>query len=418
MALGYSPVEGLAGSINRPASPEIRVLKNRRECTISDDTLVIAGVGDVGPFFDPEPDFLRSAGPFLASADILVGNCERLYATGVTRPPIAGHDAIEIPAADPASTYVFEECGFDVVSLAANHTMDLGAAGMDQTIEALRARGIQTIGAGCNSAEARRPAFVSRNGITIAFLAYCSIMMKGAPFMKGQAAGLDSPGIAPLRAHTSYEQTWDWEPGSPGVVRSLPDDRDLYDMRADVAAAKQQADIVVVMMHWGVHFIPHIIAEYQPIVARVAFDAGADAILGHHAGVPKAIEMYGSKPCFYSLGYFLMSVPERTPEQLALRGLSRFGIELDPEYPRLPFGRDSQRSLIARLTVGKTGIQRSSFVPVRADRKLRPEVLRAGDPRAEEAVQYIEKASAGFDHVFQRDGDEIEVCAQRSDVDA
>jgi poly-gamma-glutamate capsule biosynthesis protein CapA/YwtB (metallophosphatase superfamily) len=373
--------------------------------------LVIAGVGDVGPFFDPEPDFLRSAGALLASADIRLGNCERVYAAGIGRSAGNGGDAIAIPAADSASAYVFEECGFDVVSLAGNHTMDLGVAGMTQTIGTLQARGIQTVGAGSDSAAARRPAIVRRKGLSVAVLAYCSIMMKGARFMKGQAAGPHSPGIAPLRAHTFYEQTWDWEPGSPGVVRSLPDNRDLDDMRADVIAAKQQADIVVLMMHWGVHFIPHTIAEYQPIVAQAAFDAGADAILGHHAGLPKAIEMYGAKPCFYSLGYFLMSVPERTPEQLAMRGLNRFGIELDPDYPRLPFGKDTQRSMIARLTVSKAGVQRSAFVPLRADRQLRPEVLRAGDPRAEEAVRFLETASAGFDHVFRRDGDEIVVSA-------
>jgi poly-gamma-glutamate capsule biosynthesis protein CapA/YwtB (metallophosphatase superfamily) len=290
--------------------------------------------------------------------------------------------------------------------------MDLGAAGMNQTMNALRAHGIQTVGAGATIAEARRPVFISRQGITVAVLAYCSIMMKGAAFMKGQAAGRDTPGIAPVRAHTFYEQTWDWEPGSPGVVRSLPDDRDVRAMQADIASAKQAADVVVVMLHWGVHFIPHTIAEYQPIVARAAFEAGADAIFGHHAGLPKAIAMTGSKPCFYSLGYFLMSVPERTPEQIASRGLHRFGIEIDPDYPRLPFGRDSQRSLIALLTVGKSGVSRTAFVPVRADRRLRPEVLKAGDPRSEEAVRFVDTASAGFDHVFRRDGDEIVVTAQ------
>jgi hypothetical protein len=43
------------------------------------------------------------------------------------------------------------------------------------------------------------------------------------------------------------------------------------------------------------------------------------------------------------------------------------------------------------------------------DRLYRPEVLRAGDPRFDDMVRYMEWASEGFDHVFTRDGDEIRV---------
>lgn len=337
------------------------------------------------------------------AADIRVANCERVYAD-----PSVKQVSGRVPAASPASTYVFSDCGFDVVSLAGNHTMDFGEAGLVQTMDALHQRGIATVGAGRTLAEARKPAFVERKGTTVAFLGYCSVMMKG------HAAGRASAGIAPMRAHTFYEQTWDWEPGSPAVVRSLPDDEDLQQMRRDIAQARQQANIVVLMLHWGVHLIPYMMAEYQPIVARAAFAAGADLILGHHAGVPKAVAIHDGKACFYSLAYFLMSVPERTPEQQALRQLDRFGIELDPDYPRLPFGRDSQRSMIARAELSRSGIDRISFVPVWLDKQLRPELLSAGDPRSDEAVRYIDLASEGFDHRFVRDGDEIVVMSEQA----
>jgi poly-gamma-glutamate capsule biosynthesis protein CapA/YwtB (metallophosphatase superfamily) len=48
-------------------------------------------------------------------------------------------------------------------------------------------------------------------------------------------------------------------------------------------------------------------ADYQKTVAQAAFAAGADLILGHHAHVPKAIEVFGGKTCFYSLSNFIMS---------------------------------------------------------------------------------------------------------------
>ncbi|HYU13372.1 MAG TPA: CapA family protein [Stellaceae bacterium] len=81
----------------------------------------------------------------------------------------------------------------------------------------------------------------------------------------------------------------------------------MADLVADVRAAKERADVVVLSLHWGVHFVPRLIADYQKTVALAAFAAGADLILGHHAHVLKAIEVFGGKTCFYSLSNFIMS---------------------------------------------------------------------------------------------------------------
>jgi hypothetical protein len=47
--------------------------------------------------------------------------------------------------------------------------------------------------------------------------------------------------------------------------------------------------------HWGVIWVPRVIADYQVTVAHACIDAGADLVLGHHAHVPKAIEVYKGK---------------------------------------------------------------------------------------------------------------------------
>jgi poly-gamma-glutamate capsule biosynthesis protein CapA/YwtB (metallophosphatase superfamily) len=65
----------------------------------------------------------------------------------------------------------------------------------------------------------------------------------------------------------------------------------------------------VLSLHWGIHFVPRLIADYQKTVAYAAIEAGADVILGHHAHVPKAIEVHAGKTCFYSLCNFIMSTP-------------------------------------------------------------------------------------------------------------
>ena len=74
---------------------------------------------------------------------------------------------------------VFSDCGVNVASLASNHAMDWGEEALVDTIEVLNARGIQTVGAGANLAEARRPVVLECKGIKIAFLAYCSILHEG-----------------------------------------------------------------------------------------------------------------------------------------------------------------------------------------------------------------------------------------------
>jgi poly-gamma-glutamate synthesis protein (capsule biosynthesis protein) len=174
----------------------------------------------------------------------------------------------------------------------------------------------------------------------------------------------------------------------------------------DVAAARMVADAVVVSLHWGLHFIPRAIADYQPVAARAAFDAGADLILGHHAHVPKAIGVYSGKVCFYSLSNFIMSAPPAPPERYEVFA-RRYGVALDPEYPNLPYGVDAKRSLIAKAVIGRKGVERVSFLPVQIDKKLRPEVMKHGDLRFADAVKYMDWASEDYDHAFHVERDEV-----------
>jgi poly-gamma-glutamate synthesis protein (capsule biosynthesis protein) len=189
-------------------------------------------------------------------------------------------------------------------------------------------------------------------------------------------------------------------------VVTIPYEEDMAAMKADIAAAKQIADTVVVSQHWGIHFVPKVIAGYEVAVAEAAFAAGADLVLGHHPHVPKAIGVHGGKVCFYSLGNFIMSRPERSPAQAA-HFEKHHGVKLDPDYPRLAYGTDAKRTLIAKAVLTKKGAERVSFLPAQVDKQLRPEVLRKGDPRFDEAVGYLDWASEDFEHHFNADGDEV-----------
>ena len=281
--------------------------------------------------------------------------------------------------------------------------MDWGPDALLDSIELFRKKGIATVGAGRNLREAREPAFVERNGVRVAFLAYCTVLHEG------YAAQPEKPGVAPLRAHTYY-QSVDYQAGVPPRTVTVPYEEDLAGLVDDITAAKKSANAVIVSLHWGIHFIPRMIADYQTTVAKAAFAAGADLILGHHAHVPKAIAVYGGKVCFNSLSNFIMSSSPKNAHAAEVFE-KRYSVKLDPDYPHLPYGEDAKRSLIAKAVITPQGVQKVSFLPALIDKKLRPEPLRQSDPRFADALKFMEWASEGFPHAFKVEGDEVTVQA-------
>jgi poly-gamma-glutamate synthesis protein (capsule biosynthesis protein) len=101
-----------------------------------------------------------------------------------------------------------------------------------------------------------------------------------------------------------------------------------------------------------------------------------------------------------------MSSTAKTPAQAA-EFMKRYGVTMDPDYPHLSYGADAKRSLIAKAVLSRAGVKRVSFLPVLIDKQLRPEVLRHGDPRFDDAVRFMEWVSEGYDHQFSVEGDEV-----------
>lgn len=365
------------------------------------DELVLLAVGDVGPYYEPARDFLKFAKPVLETGDVRFAHCEKIFST---RGTMQVHSDGHYTRQDPARARIFAECGFDVVSIAGNKTMDWGAEAMLDTIELFRKMGIRTVGGGANAEEARTPAVVEKAGVRAAILAYTCVLREG------YEATAHSPGVAAVRIQTYYRPI-DWQPGTPPAIVTIPDAEDLRALVADITRARALAPVVVVSMHWGIHNIPRILADYQRVVAKAVFDAGGDLILGHHPHIPKGVEVIDGRVCFYSLSHFLWSqrrIGEHVPGHV---GGHRHGVQHDPAYPLLPMGPDAMKSMIARAVIRRSGIGRVSFLPVRIDTDLRPEVLHAGDPRFEAAVEHIEWCSEGLPHTFTVEGDEVVVRA-------
>ena len=362
--------------------------------------ITVLAVGDVGPLHEPIARYSELVRPLLAQSDIRFAQCERVYSE---RGSLQFHSGGEHTRLKPHMASVFSDCGFNVVSVASNHAMDWGGEALLDTIDELRRRGMHVVGAGRNLEEARAPAIVECKGVRVAFLAYCSILREG------YEAGRAKPGVAPLRVRTEY-RAFDWQAGIPPEVVTTPHEEDFAALLDDIRAAKARADVVAVSLHWGIHYIPRMIAGYQPLVARAAFEAGADMILGHHAHTPKAIGVHDGKVCFYSLSNFIMSSTAKSPEKAKLFE-QRYGVTLDPDYPHLSYGSDAKRSLIAKAVVTRNGVEKVSFLPVLIDRELRPEPLRHGDPRFDDAVRFMRWVSEGYGAELVPEGDEVAVSA-------
>jgi poly-gamma-glutamate synthesis protein (capsule biosynthesis protein) len=56
-------------------------------------------------------------------------------------------------------------------------------------------------------------------------------------------------------------------------------------------------------------------------------------------------------------------------------------------------------------------VERTSFLPVLIDKQLRPEILKHGDARFDDALRFMEWVSEDFNHRFDVEGDEVVVSA-------
>ncbi len=255
-------------------------------------TLRFAAVGDVmlGGSAAPEMAKLGYAHPFaevsdvLHSAQIVFANLEGPL-TDVGEAEIDKRYVFRSPPAKVAPALA--AAGINVVSLANNHILDYGVEGLKNTLAALAAVGIRHAGAGMDLQQARQPAIMEAGGHTVALLAY------SLTFPESFWAGVERPGAA--FGHERY-------------------------VRADVARARERADIVVVSFHWGREATMEL-RDYQPRLAHAAIDAGAAVVLGHHPHILQGIERYKHGIIFYSLGNFAFGSYSRLAQRSAIAEL-------------------------------------------------------------------------------------------------
>jgi poly-gamma-glutamate capsule biosynthesis protein CapA/YwtB (metallophosphatase superfamily) len=347
----------------------------------------ILAVGDIAPDREDEDSSYAAVATLLHSAEIVFGQLETTFAAKGSRMPQARHAVL----AKPSGAAALARAGFDVISCAGNHCLDWGNEALLENIGHLRAAGIDVVGAGANIREARAAVHKTlADGTRVAFLAYSSIL----PMNYWAEAA--RPGCAPMRAHTLYEQIEHDQPGTPARIRTFAHAEDLAALRADVRAAKQQADLVFVSLHWGIHFVRAVIADYQREVARAAIAAGADAILGHHAHILKGVEVIDGRTVFYSLCNFATDLrmdPEHASRK-SFKEIQKLGENWEPDFGSLyNFPPASRMSTIASFDIADRRIARTSLLPVWIDRDAVPRVLESSDARFEQVATYLRDVS-------------------------
>lgn len=361
--------------------------------------------GDCGPGHGPDQGYplegyIELIAPTLRQADFRLVNCMRTYSTRTVADSEAPQVAQPVYMAD-----LYTHGGFDGVTMANNHAYDSGPDAMIDTVDLFRSRGIQVTGAGRSFADASRPVLLEKNGVRIAYLGCTSVGKDHAQ------AGEDRPGVFNIRVEATYEHRG---AHAPVRIRTKPQDHDLAQLIETVRSIRSSVDHLIVAYHSGVIRLPRVISDYQRVVSHALIDAGADMIVCHAAHIPKGIEVYKDKAIFYSLGVFAMTRPSAADtwsEPAWAHGAIRNHIDLDPDYPFMPYGKDSRFALLAKGEFGNNGEVLSSFLPVHIDQRYRPRALEVQDPLFKEVLDYVEWASVDLPHAFHVEGNAVRIAA-------
>ena len=350
---------------------------------------LILATGDI-IIDEPDPfSFFAPSRELLRGADVVIGQIEVPH---TDRGECASTD-IPAPPAKPEDLAPLRDCNFSLCTTCGNHAHDNGVPGIVDTLAHLRALGIEPTGTGLTLAEARRPAITERNGIRVGLVGFNAVGPK-----EGWATSLKA-GVSYVQILTHHEPSPRATPGLPAKVYTFPEPDSVEEMQDIIRALRPRVDIVLVALHKGMVHTHAELQMYERPLAHAAIDAGADAVIGHHAHILRGIEVYQGKPIYHNLGNFVCvthaltpSGDDASPERQAwIRQRQRlFGFTPDPKMPFYAFNPESRKTMLARMTATKDGITEFGFVPCYIDDHGAPRPLTTWE-EAREVVEYVEQ---------------------------
>jgi hypothetical protein len=204
----------------------------------------------------------------LQGSDILFGNFESTLTNYPKSAKNIGRGLVFAFRTPPSYTAILQEAGFDILSVANNHSFDFYETGFTDTINNLNQAGMKAVG------RKEEIIYHEAKGVRFAFIGF------------------------------SY----------------FPVHNNMHDLEAATALVKkadENADVVVISVHAGAEGTAALNVrnktEYfygenrgnKVLFSHTLIDAGADLILGHGPHVPRAMELYKGKLIAYSLGNFM-----------------------------------------------------------------------------------------------------------------
>ena len=242
--------------------------------------------------------------------DILFGNLE----TVLSNRDKATEKAVVLYA-PPDKVRWLNDAKFDILNIANNHIMDLGAEGFNETLDVLNQNDLKFIG-GSNHKSNKSHTIINVNNIKMGFLGY-------------------------------FEGGYN-KPQNGVLINRMAKDKIIKDIRD----LKQECDVVVISLHWGIEnvFYP---SPKQIDLAHKLIDSGATIILGHHPHVIQGIERYKNGLIAYSLGNF--------------------------QFKNSIYHSGNDQSLILSMEIVKEGLENYKIIPVLIDENNVPYIPKESD---------------------------------------
>ncbi len=230
--------------------------RSGKTCGGEDGLVWVLFVGDVmlGRDVSPDEHPFRNTAERLQAADITVANFEGSLRFSPLELTTLDSDQFSQSynlTAEPSAVRALQSAGFDLLSLANNHSQDAGQYGLEFTVNTFENAGLRVVGAGQNRSSAFKPVILGAKGVRMAFIGLNAI-----PY----------PMLETLSNDYSKWQIADW-------------DIDLLEKA--IYLARKDADVVVLIVHWGDEY------ELEPssgqrMWAEQFVDWGVDVIIGTH----------------------------------------------------------------------------------------------------------------------------------------
>ena len=181
------------------------------------------------------------------------------------------------------------DAGFNVVSLATNHTMDRGESAVLNSRKYWDShKDVLAVGSYSSKESKQKVEIREENGITYAMLNY-TYGTNGMPVPSGK---------------DYLVNVWPTDLQINDPTRDNDYQKYKQQVKKDIEAVRNQVDVLMVAMHWGVEYTS-IPTQYQIDSAEFLAENNVDIVIGTHPHVIQPVTWIDDTLVFYSLGNFV-----------------------------------------------------------------------------------------------------------------